>query len=209
MTDGPNPNPAPSPAIARPLDAAVAGSLTGGATFSLANRLVRLLWSLTWWGLAAWTPRQFHPWRRLLLRAFGATMESRSDVRGSARVWLPANLTMGRHSVLGPGVRCYNQAPIVLGDQVLVSQDAHLCAGTHDYNDPHFQLIARPITIGSHAWIAAEAFVGPGVAIGSGAVLGARGVAFAALEAWMVYRGNPAVAVKARRYRPEPEGARD
>jgi putative colanic acid biosynthesis acetyltransferase WcaF len=48
------------------------------------------------------------------------------------------------------------------------------------------------------AWVAAEAFVGPGVTVGEGAVLGARGVAFKALEPWTVYAGNPAQPLKKR-----------
>jgi putative colanic acid biosynthesis acetyltransferase WcaF len=47
--------------------------------------------------------------------------------------------------------------------------------------------------------VAAEAFVGPGVTLGDGAVLGARGVAFADLEPWTVYIGNPMREVRKRR----------
>jgi putative colanic acid biosynthesis acetyltransferase WcaF len=61
-----------------------------------------------------------------------------------------------------------------------------------------FQLIARPICVCDDVWIAAEVFVGPGVTIGNGCVLGARACAFGDLDAWMVYRGNPARAVKPR-----------
>jgi putative colanic acid biosynthesis acetyltransferase WcaF len=82
-----------------------------------------------------------------------------------------------------------------------VSQGAHLCSGTHDIDDPHFQLITRPITIGKTAWIAADAFVGPGVTVGEGAVLGARAVAMRDLEAWMVYSGNPAQPIRRRNIR--------
>src|SRR3982750_212037 len=89
-------------------------------------------------------------------------------------------------------------APISLGRAALVSQGAHLCAGTHDISSATFQLTARPIVIGAQAWIAAEAFVGPGVEVGEGAVLGARGVAFRSLDPWMVYGGNPAKAIKRR-----------
>jgi putative colanic acid biosynthesis acetyltransferase WcaF len=126
-------------------------------------------------------------------------MGQRSDVRGSARVWLPSNLCMGARAVIGPRVNCYNQATITLGSDALISQGAYLCAGSHDVDDPHFQLITRPITIGSGAWIAAEAFLGPGASVGDGAVLGARGVAFGHLEPNLIYRGNPAQPVRERR----------
>jgi putative colanic acid biosynthesis acetyltransferase WcaF len=70
--------------------------------------------------------------------------------------------------------------------------------GSHDIEDPYFQLIAKPIVIGAQAWVAAEAFVGPGVTIGEGAVLGARAVTFTNLDAWTVYVGNPARRLKVR-----------
>ena len=63
----------------------------------------------------------------------------------------------------------------------------------------YFQLRAAPIAVGAHAWIAAEAFVGPGVTVGEGAVLGARAVAFTDLEPWTVYIGNPAREIRKRR----------
>jgi putative colanic acid biosynthesis acetyltransferase WcaF len=115
------------------------------------------------------------------------------------RIWHPAFLVMGDHATLGPRVNCYNQATITLGDYAVVSQDASLCSGTHDYEDRDFQLRTRPITLGAHCWIAAEAFVGPGVGVGAYAVLGARGVAMRDLKAGVVHAGNPAMAVKRRR----------
>lgn len=109
---------------------------------------------------------------------------------------------MSDYACLGPDVNCYCMAKITLGSHALASQGAHLCAGSHDIADPHFQLLAKPITIEPNAWIAAEAFVGPGVTVKEGAVLGARGVTFKSLEPWTVYTGNPASPVKPRVLRP-------
>ncbi len=89
-------------------------------------------------------------------------------------------------------------APISLGERVVVSQRAHLCAGTHDVRDPNFQLVARPIRIGDQAWVAAEAFVGPGVSVGEGCVIGARAVLMRDAEPWTIYAGNPATPIKKR-----------
>ena len=152
--------------------------------------------------LAAWTPRQAAPWRRLVLQAFGARLAATADVRGSAQVWYPPNLAMGPHSTLGPGVICYNMASVEIGARTMVSQRAHLCTGSHDVSDPSFQLVARRIVIESQSWIAAEAFVGPGVKVQEGAVLGARAATFDDLDPWWVYRGNPARPVKPRTLRP-------
>lgn len=180
------------------LDARKSKPLSGGPSFSLANRLTRLAFGAVWLLLARWTPRPLNPWRILLLRLFGARIGSGVIVYGSARIWLPAHLEMDDGSTLGPGVECYAMAPVSIGARTIISQRAHLCAGTHDHRDPVFQLCARPIRIGSDAWIAAEAFVGPGVTVGEGAVLGARGCAFADLDPWTVYSGNPAVSLGSR-----------
>jgi putative colanic acid biosynthesis acetyltransferase WcaF len=181
------------------LDARESAPSEGGPSFSLANRLLRAAWIPVWRLGAGWTPRQLHPWRRFLLRMFGARMAPGSDVRGSAKVWFPANLEMHEDAVIGPGVNVYTMGKIVVGRKALVSQGAHLCAGTHDFDSPEFQLKSKPITIGAYAWIAAEAFVGPGARIGEGAVVGARAVVFGELEPWTVYSCNPARLIRQRR----------
>lgn len=182
----------------QPLDASHSNPSEGGPSFSLSNRLQRGAWNLTWLLFASWTPTPLKPWRRFLLKLFGAQLGVGADVRGSARVWYPPHLHLGDRAVLAQHVVCYNMAPIHLGPDALVSQGAHLCAGTHDITSPVFQLTTKPITIGAKAWIAAGAFVGPGVVVGEGAVLGACAVTFKPLEPWGVYAGNPAQRIKTR-----------
>jgi putative colanic acid biosynthesis acetyltransferase WcaF len=171
----------------------------GKPTFPLRVRAFRLLWLIAWWMLISWTPRQMRGWRRTILRAFGARLSGNANVFGSARVWYPPNLEMGPGSCLGPRVKCYNIAPITVGANVIVSQDTHLCTASHEMDSGGFQLVARPIEIRDRVWIAAECFIGPGVVVGEGAVLGARGAAFGDLRPWAIYRGNPAVPIKERK----------
>lgn len=168
-------------------------------TFTLANRLFRLLFAVSWLLLCRWTPVPLHAWRAIVLRAFGAKLAAGVAIYPDVRIWHPANLEMGEAATLGPRVNCYAMARIVLGRRAIVSQGAHLCAGSHDIDDPRFPLVARPIVVGERAWVAAEAFVGPGVSIGDGAVLGARGVTMKSLEPWSVYAGNPARKLRDRR----------
>lgn len=168
-------------------------------TFPWSHLLLRAVWNVVWLVLASWTPPPLHGWRRMLLRAFGAHIASDARVSGSARIWYPPNLVMGPGAVLGWRAHCYSMARIEIGAHATVSQYAQLCAGTHDTESAEFTLFERPITIGPHAWTAANAFVGPGVTVGEGAVLGACAVAARSLEPWSIYVGNPAKLLRPRR----------
>ncbi|MBH1461097.1 putative colanic acid biosynthesis acetyltransferase [Stenotrophomonas maltophilia] len=170
----------------------------GHTTYPLTHRLFRLAWSLTWALLASWTPTPLHRWRVFLLNIAGARVHQSAHVYPTARIWYPPNLIMEEHTCLGPKVNCYNMATVLIEKRATVSQGAHLCAGTHDINDPTHPLVTRPISIGQSAWIAAEAFVGPGVTIARSTVVGARAVVFRDTEEFGVYTGNPAKLVKHR-----------
>jgi putative colanic acid biosynthesis acetyltransferase WcaF len=183
------------------LDARAHQPLEGGPTFPRRVLITRTLWNVAWLLLAAWTPPPFFGWRRLLLRLFGAKISSTVRVYGSTRIWFPANVELGNFVQVGPRAILYSMAKITMEDYAIVSQGAHLCTGSHDLESPVFQTIAKPIRVSERAWVAAEAFVGPGVTVGEGAVVGARGVTFRDIEPWTVYAGNPAKLIKRRNVR--------
>lgn len=133
-----------------------------------------------------------------MLNLWGAKIARGARVYPSAWIWYPANLEMGEGAVLGWKTHCYCMDKIVLEPFCVVSQFTHLVAGTHDFDSKTFQLRTRPIRVGAHAWLASSSFVGPGVNVGEGAVLGARGVAMKDLAPWTVYSGNPAVEIRKR-----------
>ena len=163
------------------------------------NRASRALWGVVWALLFRPTPRPLHAWRCLLLRLFGARIGRGARVYASARIWAPWNLTMGEHSVLGDAVDCYSVDRIEIGANSVVSQYCFLCAATHDPDQPSFPLVTRPIRIGAGAWVAADAFVGPGVTIGDGAVVGARASVFKDVAPQSIVGGNPARLIRMRK----------
>lgn len=175
------------------------------ASFSARNRVARLFWGIVYHGFFKWTPRPTHRLRASILKGFGAKLGKNCHVYPKARIWAPWNLVMDDHACLADDVICYSMATIRIGERTVVSQGAHLCAGSHDYEDPNFQLYALPITIGADAWICAEAFLGPGIEIGEGTVIGARAVAMKSMPARMVCAGNPCRPLKPRRIRARTE----
>jgi putative colanic acid biosynthesis acetyltransferase WcaF len=171
-----------------------------GPAFTLGNKLERLAFGAVWLLLARFTPPPLFAWRRVLLRLFGAKIGPGVRVYGSTRVWLPRHLEIGEGALIGRGADLYNQGHIVIGPYSVVSQRAFLCASTHRVSDPDFALERRPVALGRGCWVAAEAFVGPGVTMADGAVLAARGALFEDALPMTVYRGNPAVPIGERRF---------
>ena len=158
---------------------------------STANKLARVLWQLVWLFLYRPSPVPLHCWRRFLLRCFGATIEEGAHPYPSAKIWAPWNLTMRKHSCLSHQVDCYCVDKIELGVHVTVSQYSYLCTASHDYTRRDMPLITAPIIIGDNAWVTADVFIGPGVTIGEGAVVGARSTVTRSVLPWTVVAGSP------------------
>jgi len=157
-----------------------------------------VVWSVANALLFHFSPKPLHKWRSFILRCFGAKVGRGVHVYPRVKIWAPWNLELADGCGIGNGVILYSQGEIFIGAQTVISQGAHLCAGTHDYTLPGFPLITSPIKIGSGVWIAAEVFIHPGVTIGNGCVIGARAVVTKDMPEWMVCTGHPCQPVKAR-----------
>jgi putative colanic acid biosynthesis acetyltransferase WcaF len=171
-----------------------------GSPYSKRELVERELWSLVEHTVFRWSFRSWHGFRARLLTWFGAEIPRPDQVVifPSARISFPRNLRMAPRSMVAPRVRLYNLALIDLQYGANLSQDCHLCAGTHDYHRWSMPLIARPITIGPNAWLGAEGFVGPGVSVGELCVVGARSVVVKDLPANTICVGNPCRPVRER-----------
>ncbi|MFC3198964.1 WcaF family extracellular polysaccharide biosynthesis acetyltransferase [Parapedobacter deserti] len=162
-----------------------------GPSFSLQNRLTRAVWGAVYILFFRYSPRPLHGWRSLLLRLFGAKIGKDVHVYPAVKVWAPWNIEIGDESGVANGANLYSQGRIIIGRRAVISQGAYLCTGTHDYTKKGFPLIAKPIVIEDYAWVAAEAFVHPGVTVAEGSVVGARSVVTKNTLPWTVCSGFP------------------
>jgi putative colanic acid biosynthesis acetyltransferase WcaF len=154
------------------------------------------------------SPQVFYGWRRFLLKSFGAHIGRGVLIRPSVTVTYPWKLTIGDWSWIGDHATLYTLGEITIGDNAVVSQHAYLCAGSHNYTRPTFDIFARPIHIESEAWLAAHVFVAPGVTVGHGAVVGACSVVLKDVPALMVCAGNPLQVIRPRATNEHGEGPR-
>jgi putative colanic acid biosynthesis acetyltransferase WcaF len=158
------------------------------------------------WKEAAWLVVKslfFHtalPWpsslRAALLRAFGARVGERVVVRANVNISFPWRLTLGNDVWLGEEVMILSLAEVTVESDVCISQRAFLCTGSHRFDSPGFDLVVKPITVRRGSWIAAQAFIAPGVEIGAGSLVSASSVVLHEVPAGVLVRGNPAAVVK-------------
>jgi len=175
-----------------------------GPSFSFGNRMLRVLWGFISFFLFQYSPKPLHAWRSFLLRCFGAKVGQGVHVYPKVKIWAPWNLELSDECGIGNGVILYSQDKIRIGRRTVISQGAHLCAGTHDYSKSGFPLVTMPIDIGDNVWIATEAFVHPGITIGKGCIIGARAVVTGDMPEEMICAGHPCKPIKARSFIEEP-----
>lgn len=132
--------------------------------------VVQALWfaAMNMFFVRWWLPRRLRP---ALLRAFGARIGERVLIRHNVRVQWPWKLEIGDDVWIGEGAWLLNLEPIVIDDDVCISQEAFLCTGSHDHRSPTFEFDNAPIIVGHGAWIAARAMVLRGVTVEPGRVV--------------------------------------
>ena len=158
----------------------------------------RLAWETLGARLFAWSPRPAWGWRRWILRLFGAKVGRDVRTDPTVRIAIPWNLSLGDYAGIGARVNLYSLGLITVGKNATISQNAHLCAGSHDFRGAEMRLTKPPITVGEGAWICADAFLGPDVTIGKFGVAGACAVVVRDVAPGVIVAGNPAVQVGVR-----------
>lgn len=175
-----------------------ADELRHRSPFTVRENFARLMWLIMQGTLFRFSFPTWYRYRVFLLRLFKAKIDWTCRIKRTVRFDCPWNFTAGRNCALGDYVIVYALGPITLGRRVTVSQYSHLCAGSHDFTHRYLPLIKPPITLENDVWLGADAFVGPGVTVREGALLGARGSAFKDLDAWTIYGGSPAYRMRER-----------
>lgn len=158
----------------------------------------RLLWyytSLVFFE-SAWLP--LSSFKCALLKAFGATIGKGVVIKPRVQIKYPWLLTVGDFSWIGEGVWIDNLTTVQIGAHACLSQGAYLLTGNHNYSKPAFDLMVAPILLEEGVWIGAKAIVCPGITCFSHSVLTAGSIATRNLEAYTIYQGNPALAIKKR-----------
>lgn len=128
-----------------------------------------------------------------VLKIFGAKVGKGVVIKPSVNIKYPWRLTIGNHVWIGEKVWIDNLAFVNIGNNVNISQGAMLLCGNHNYKKTKFDLIIGDITLEDGVWIGAKSIVTSGVTCKTHSILTVNSTASKNLEAYTIYRGNPAV----------------
>lgn len=137
--------------------------------------------------------------RATLLRLFGSKVGKGVVFKPNINIKYPWNVEIGNYSWVGEKTWMDSLAPIKIGKNVCISQGAYLCTGNHDWTDPSFGLIIKPIIIEDGVWVGAQAVILPGVILGTHSVVTAGSVISQNTRPYFIYSGNPAMKMKERK----------
>ena len=137
--------------------------------------------------------------KRFLLRLFGANVGKRVFIKPNVNIKYPWFLEVGDNVWIGEGVWLDNLAEIKIKNNVCISQGAYILTGNHNYKKETFDLILKPVLIENGVWVGSKVVVCPGVTLNAHAVITAGGVISKDAEAYTIYKGNPAQAIRERK----------
>jgi putative colanic acid biosynthesis acetyltransferase WcaF len=167
-----------------------------------AGPVIRLLWYVV---NALFFLNPLFPFRSvkpILLRLFGASVGKDVVIHPGVNIKFPWKLTIGNHCWIGQRAWLDNIDQLILEDHVVISQGAMIVLGSHDYKHVHYPTLSAPVRLERGSWVGAGAIVTLGVTLKQHSVLAAGSVATKDLEAYTVYQGNPAVAIRERTIAP-------
>jgi putative colanic acid biosynthesis acetyltransferase WcaF len=167
----------------------------GAKYYSFTDYLRRFCWSLLF-PFFRFSPRHLYFFRNFILKILGADIGSGVKIYPDVWILNPHNLVIGNNVNIGWGVKLYALGKIYIGSNTVISQYTHLCAGSHDYKSNDFALLKLNLSVGENVWVAADAFIGPGVLLGDSCIVAARSVVIKNVPNGVLVGGNPAKIIK-------------
>ncbi|MCU4156963.1 WcaF family extracellular polysaccharide biosynthesis acetyltransferase [Carboxylicivirga sp. A043] len=132
------------------------------------------------------------------LRLFGAKIGKGVVIKPGVNIKYPWKLKIGDHTWIGERVWIDNLDHVTIGSHCCLSQEAFVLIGNHNYSKDTFDLMVAPVVIENGVWIGARSIVTGGVTCMSHSVLAVNSVTSKTMDAYSIYRGNPATKVKER-----------
>ena len=151
------------------------------------------LLAVTWTGFVP-----SHLFRLLFYRMAGVKIGRGSRIHTGARFFYPANVVIGRDSIIGDNAFLDGRDKLTIGDHTDIASGVMVYNSEHDVHSEDFRAITAPVEIGDYVFIGPRAIILPGVKIGKGAVVGAGAVVTRDIGNFKIVGGVPAEVIGER-----------
>jgi acetyltransferase-like isoleucine patch superfamily enzyme len=139
-----------------------------------------------------------HHVRRFFYRLAGMSIGQGSTIHTLARFYDPANVVIGKDTIIGEGAVLDGRDRLRIGDHVDFASEVMVYNAQHDVNDPAFKAVQGPVTIEDYVFVGPRAIILPGITIGKGAVVAAGAVVTKDVEPFAIVGGVPAKVIGER-----------
>jgi len=129
----------------------------------------------------------------------GVKIDSSSIINPGVRFYNPANIKIGKDTIVGENAVLDGRNKLIIGDHVDIASEVMIYNSEHDINDPTFAPVSAPVKIEDYVFIGPRAIILPGVTIGHGAVVGAGAVVIKDVSPNSIVGGVPAIAIGERK----------
>lgn len=140
-----------------------------------------------------------HLFRLLVYKLAGVRIGSGSRIHIGARFFYPANVVIGKDTIVGDNAFLDGRDKLIIGDHVDIASEVMIYNSEHDISSEDFHAVIAPVKIGDYAFIGPRAIVLPGVKIGKGAVVAAGAVVTKDVEDFAIVGGVPAQVIGERK----------
>lgn len=149
---------------------------------------------VTWAGLVP-----SHLFRIFIYTLAGVKIGRGSRIHIGARFFYPANVKIGRGTIIGDNVFLDGRDLIIIGDHVDIASSVMVYNSEHDINAEDFGPTYGKVEIGDYVFIGPRAIILPGVKIGYGAIVAAGAVVTKDVSDFSVVGGVPAEVIGERK----------
>lgn len=140
-----------------------------------------------------------HLVRRFFYRSSGVVIGDGSTIHTHARFYNPANIVIGKDTIIGEGAVLDGRDSLRIGDHVDIASEVMIYNAEHDIESEDFVAKRDKVMIEDYVFIGPRAIILPGVVIGKGAVVAAGAVVTKDIEPFAIVGGVPAKVIGERK----------
>lgn len=140
-----------------------------------------------------------HTIRKFFYKLAGVNIGKGSSIHMGTRFYQPANIEIGKDTIIGEYAVLDGRAKLIIGDHVALASEVMIYNAEHDIHSGTFHAVTADVNIHDYVFIGPRAIILPGVTVGKGAVIAAGAVVTKDVLPFSIVGGVPAKEIGKRK----------